>query len=38
LTGYATEEDRQRCRQAGFDQHLAKPAHIEDIEAILAGL
>jgi len=38
LSGYATEEDKQRCRQAGFDQHLAKPVNIEDIEAILAKL
>ena len=38
LSGYAAEEDRQRSRQAGFDEHLAKPAYIEDIEAVLARL
>src|SRR5947209_9435729 len=26
LTGYAGEQDRARCREAGFDVHLAKPA------------
>jgi signal transduction histidine kinase len=25
LTGYGTEEDRSRSREAGFDQHLVKP-------------
>jgi len=26
LTGYGSEEDRQRSRDAGFAAHLAKPA------------
>jgi CheY-like chemotaxis protein len=26
LTGYGGEEDRRRSREAGFDQHLVKPA------------
>jgi CheY-like chemotaxis protein len=25
LTGYGTEEDKCRSREAGFDQHLVKP-------------
>jgi signal transduction histidine kinase/CheY-like chemotaxis protein len=37
LTGYATPEDHLRAHEAGFDQHLAKPAPIEAIERILAG-
>ena len=26
LTGYGQEEDRRRAREAGFDEHLTKPA------------
>jgi signal transduction histidine kinase/ActR/RegA family two-component response regulator len=37
LSGYASPEDRQRAEQAGFDLHLAKPASIEHLNAILAG-
>jgi signal transduction histidine kinase/ActR/RegA family two-component response regulator len=37
LTGYATPDDHARARDAGFDQHVAKPAPIEAIERILAG-
>jgi len=33
-TGYGQEEDRQRVREAGFDQHLVKPVRIEDLHAI----
>ena len=25
LTGYGQDRDRERARQAGFDQHLTKP-------------
>jgi PAS domain S-box-containing protein len=32
LTGYGSDEDRRRSRQAGFDYHLTKPA---DPEALL---
>jgi CheY-like chemotaxis protein/two-component sensor histidine kinase len=35
LTGYGQEEDRRRSREAGIDEHLVKPAAIEDIERIL---
>jgi PAS domain S-box-containing protein len=35
LTGYALPEDLRRAREAGFDAHLAKPARLEEIEAIL---
>jgi PAS domain S-box-containing protein len=36
LTGYGQEEDRRRSREAGIDEHLVKPAAIEDIERMLA--
>jgi CheY-like chemotaxis protein len=26
ITGYGTDQDRERARQAGFDYHLTKPA------------
>jgi PAS domain S-box-containing protein len=34
LTGYGSDDDRRRSRQAGFDHHLTKPAEPE----ILLGL
>jgi CheY-like chemotaxis protein len=36
LTGYGQEEDRRRSREAGIDEHLVKPAAVEDIERMLA--
>ena len=35
LTGYGTEDDRQRAREEGFDAHLAKPAEMASIHALL---
>ena len=35
LSGYATEEDRQRSARAGFDRHLAKPPDIEALERLI---
>jgi DNA-binding response OmpR family regulator len=29
LSGYGGDEDRQRCRDAGFDYHLVKPVEAE---------
>ena len=37
LTGYASPEDAERARQAGFDHHLAKPPDMEKLAAILAA-
>jgi CheY-like chemotaxis protein len=37
-TGYGQEEDRRRAREAGFDYHLVKPVHAEDLERILTQL
>jgi two-component system response regulator MprA/two-component system response regulator PrrA len=36
LTGYALPEDLRRAREAGFDAHLTKPAHPDEIEDVLA--
>lgn len=37
LTGYGQESDRQRVRNAGFDNHLTKPASPRDLIRLLAG-
>jgi two-component system CheB/CheR fusion protein len=36
LTGYAQAADRDKARAAGFDEHLAKPANMARIHALLA--
>jgi CheY-like chemotaxis protein len=38
LTGWGHEDDRRRAREAGFDDHLVKPAEIGALEALLASL
>jgi PAS domain S-box-containing protein len=35
LTGWGQEEDRQRSREAGFDQHLVKPVDLAVLERLL---
>ncbi|HSV81978.1 MAG TPA: response regulator, partial [Ramlibacter sp.] len=35
LTGWGTQEDRQRTREAGFDRHLTKPAELSAVEELL---
>ena len=35
LTGYGSDEDRNRVRDAGFDYHLLKPVTMRTLEAIL---
>ncbi len=35
LSGYGSEEDRRRSRDAGFDHHLVKPCALEELEALL---
>jgi chemotaxis methyl-accepting protein methylase/ActR/RegA family two-component response regulator len=37
LTGYALPEDLARAKEAGFDEHIAKPASLERIEQLLAN-
>jgi two-component system CheB/CheR fusion protein len=36
LTGYAQAADRDKARESGFDEHLAKPADMARIQALLA--
>jgi two-component system CheB/CheR fusion protein len=36
LTGYTMPEDLTRAREAGFDEHLAKPATLEMLHQVLA--
>lgn len=35
LPGYGQESDRQRARDAGFDEHLTKPVNLEKLEPFL---
>jgi PAS domain S-box-containing protein len=35
LTGYGQDEDRRRSQEAGFDQHLVKPADPAELERVL---
>jgi CheY-like chemotaxis protein/anti-sigma regulatory factor (Ser/Thr protein kinase) len=35
LTGWGTQDDRQRTREAGFDRHLTKPAELTAVEELL---
>ena len=37
VSGYGQDEDRQRCRDAGFDAFLVKPVEWPELERILAG-
>jgi CheY-like chemotaxis protein len=36
LTGYALAEDIEHAMEAGFDAHLAKPAPLDRVDALLA--
>lgn len=36
LTGYGRDQDRQTSLEAGFDHHLVKPVHLDQIQQILA--
>ncbi|MGV3486917.1 MAG: ATP-binding protein, partial [Planctomycetaceae bacterium] len=38
LTGWGTEADRRRSRDAGFDHHFTKPVDAAHVQAMLAGL
>jgi len=37
MTGWGQEEDRQRTREAGFDEHLVKPVRVAELKAILSS-
>ncbi|MBI5616751.1 MAG: PAS domain-containing protein [Gammaproteobacteria bacterium] len=36
ITGYGQDEDRKRALEAGFDDHLTKPADLHALERLLA--
>src|ERR1700743_3400276 len=36
VTGYGRSDDRQRAREAGFDEHLVKPVEFAVLERTLA--
>jgi PAS domain S-box-containing protein len=38
VTGYGQDADRETARQAGFNHHLVKPARLDQLEGILAGV
>ena len=38
LTGWGQAEDSRRAREAGFDQHIVKPADIDVLKALLASV
>jgi CheY-like chemotaxis protein len=38
VTGYGTDEDRHRSREAGFDRHMVKPVDPEALHQALAAL
>jgi CheY-like chemotaxis protein len=37
LTGYGTQSDRLRVREAGFDAHLVKPVSVNTLRRMLSG-
>ena len=38
VTGWGSEEDRRRTREAGFDHHLTKPVEMNDLVSLIAGI
>jgi two-component system CheB/CheR fusion protein len=38
LTGYALPEDIERARASGFDEHIAKPPSVENLQQVLRHL
>lgn len=36
LTGYGRKSDRQKALEAGFDEHLVKPVHPDQLERVLS--
>ena len=38
VTGWGSESDERRSRDAGFDLHFTKPVALEAVEAVLARL
>jgi PAS domain S-box-containing protein len=38
VTGWGQDEDRRRCRDAGFDHHLVKPVNLRSLRSLLAAV
>jgi CheY-like chemotaxis protein len=38
VSGFGSDEDRQRSREAGFDHHLVKPVDPAFLNSLLSGL
>jgi CheY-like chemotaxis protein len=38
ISGWCREEDRQHSRSAGFNGHLAKPVHVDEVRNLIQGL
>jgi len=38
VTGYGQDTDKQRSKEAGFDQHMVKPVESADLNELLAGI
>jgi CheY-like chemotaxis protein len=36
MTGYGSDEDRQRTEEAGFDHHIVKPIEPAELNKLLA--
>ena len=37
ISGYASEEDRRRSKEAGVDEHLAKPVRVAELLQCVTG-
>jgi CheY-like chemotaxis protein len=35
LTGYGSPDDQARAREAGFDEHVVKPASLDVLQRLL---
>ena len=35
VTGWGQEEDRRRCKEAGFDHHVIKPIDFDFLQKLL---
>jgi PAS domain S-box-containing protein len=38
LSGYADEQARRKCMAAGYDDHIAKPPNLAELESVLARI
>jgi len=38
LTGWGSDEDRRRTREAGFDRHLVKPVGLDSLQRLIADV